>query len=92
MELVQKKKVPKKATTAIKPVFFSQKGPMILNFWSKFLNPHIKAVLSVYLNKIGTLILSQSAFLRIGYSAQRVPEPDLLPGISSDTRPDPIQF
>ena len=26
------------------------------------------------------------------YSAQRVPEPDPLPGISFDTRPDPIQF
>ena len=25
-------------------------------------------------------------------SAQRVPEPDPLPGISFDTRPDPIQF
>ena len=25
-------------------------------------------------------------------SAQRVPEPDPLPGISVDTRPDPIQF
>ena len=25
-------------------------------------------------------------------SAQRVPEPDSLPGISFDTRPDPIQF
>ena len=25
-------------------------------------------------------------------SAQRVPEPDPLPGISIDTRPDPIQF
>ena len=25
-------------------------------------------------------------------SAQRVPEPDPLPGISLDTRPDPIQF
>ena len=25
-------------------------------------------------------------------SAQRVPEPDPLPGISSDTRPDPVQF
>ena len=27
-----------------------------------------------------------------GSSAQRVPEPDLLPGISFDTRLDPIQF
>ena len=26
------------------------------------------------------------------YSDQRVPEPDPLPGISFDTRPDPIQF
>ena len=26
------------------------------------------------------------------YSAQRVPEPDPIPGISFDTRPDPIQF
>ena len=26
------------------------------------------------------------------HSAQRVPEPDPLPGISFDTRPDPIQF
>ena len=26
------------------------------------------------------------------YSAQRVPEPDPLPGIFFDTRPDPIQF
>ena len=25
-------------------------------------------------------------------SVQRVPEPDPLPGISFDTRPDPIQF
>ena len=25
-------------------------------------------------------------------SAQRVPKPDPLPGISFDTRPDPIQF
>ena len=25
-------------------------------------------------------------------SAQRVPEPDPLPGISFDTQPDPIQF
>ena len=25
-------------------------------------------------------------------SAQRVPEPDPIPGISFDTRPDPIQF
>ena len=27
-----------------------------------------------------------------GRSAQRVPEPDPLPSISFDTRPDPIQF
>ena len=26
------------------------------------------------------------------YSVQRVPEPDPIPGISFDTRPDPIQF
>ena len=26
------------------------------------------------------------------FSVQRVPEPDPLPGISFDTRPDPIQF
>ena len=29
---------------------------------------------------------------RPGSSAQQVPEPDPLPGISFDTRPDPIQF
>ena len=28
----------------------------------------------------------------LGSSAQRVPEPDQLPGISFDPRPDPIQF
>jgi len=28
----------------------------------------------------------------VASSAQRVPEPDPLPGISFDTRPDPIQF
>ena len=30
--------------------------------------------------------------LVLGDSVQRVPEPDPLPGISFDTRPDPIQF
>ena len=34
-------------------------------------------------------VLEDSAFKS---SVQRVPEPDPLPGISSDTRPDPIQF
>ena len=31
-------------------------------------------------------------YTNLGVSAQRVPEPDPLPGISFDTRPDPIQF
>ena len=33
-----------------------------------------------------------TAQLRPAPSAQRVPEPDPLPSISFDTRPDPIQF
>ena len=37
---------------------------------------------------------AQKASLALGLiiSAQRVPEPDPLPGISFDTRLDPIQF
>ena len=35
-------------------------------------------------------ILSPKVVITI--SVQRVPEPDPLPGISFDTRPDPIQF
>ena len=30
---------------AKKTTFFSQKSPRILNFWNKFLNPHIKPVI-----------------------------------------------
>ena len=37
---------------------------------------------------------SPRSFCCFGFasSAQQVPEPDPLPGISLDTRPDPIQF
>ena len=38
------------------------------------------------------VLLDFFLFLLIICSAQRVPEPDPLPGISLDTRPDPIQF
>ena len=42
-----------------------------------------------------TNVTSTKFFLALSWhegSAQRVPEPDPLPGISFDTRPDPIQF
>ena len=38
------------------------------------------------------LFLLLYPFDALGTSDQRVPEPDPLPGISFDTRPDPIQF
>ena len=44
-------------------MFFS-KQPKKLNFWNHILNPHIKPVLSVYLN-ISGYFFTQSAFLRI---------------------------
>ena len=41
--------------------------------------------------KFEITILTERFFYH-GNSAQRVPEPDPLPGISLHTRPDPIQF
>ena len=41
-------------------------------------------------DKPATVEVGSLIFIMI--SAQRVPEPDPIPGISFDTRPDPIQF
>ena len=75
-------------------------------FWHKIDIRHSIELLRKFCEKITTpgkkfhdkfhLWYFLSAFLVFSYgpgaSAQRVPEPDPLPGISFDTRPDPIQF
>ena len=60
----QQEKSPKKNKNLPKNAF-SQKRPGKLNFWNQFLNPHIKPVLSVYLNVsgIGISFFTLSAFL-----------------------------
>ena len=38
------------------------------------------------------ILVNMVIYMNMVISAQRVPEPDPIPGIFFDTRPDPIQF
>ena len=49
-------------------------------------------IICLLCNGIYLLAYLQASFYAVASSAQRVPEPDPLPGIFFDTRPDPNQF
>ena len=71
-----------------------EKPTLSIAIGNAYMSKNVSVSVSIKILSCHTVIKSQDQHLvqLIKFSAQRVPEPDPLPGISFDTRPDPIQF